>query len=88
MTPAEQLRMLLDLATEIRDSGITHLKLGDLEATFAPAQPPAPSISTGKADDDDGETSSLGDALTFGRKPGSRLPGFDPPDGFRRGDDE
>lgn len=87
MTPAEQLALLLDRAADIRAAGITHLRIGDAEAHFAPAEQPAASVSS--ATDDALDPPTLDDPTLYGLKPGAQAPGFTRPPraSAQRGDD-
>ena len=74
LTPADWLALIVAQAPALREAGVLDLMLHGVSIRLAPHEPP-PAASTARERVEE-PANALDDELTYGRRPGSGVPGF------------
>lgn len=74
LSPAAWLALLIERAPALREAGVLDLTIGAVSMRLAPHEaPPAVPDARERVDE---PANALDDELTYGRRPGSGVPGF------------
>jgi hypothetical protein len=71
---------LIAKAPELRKAGVLSLAIGDFACTLRPAAAVEHAGASTATADEVSSPEPLSDPLSYGLPPGSRIPGFDPPE--------
>jgi hypothetical protein len=74
LSPADWLALIIDRAPALREAGVLELTVYGVAMHLAPHEPPPAAPSP--RDRVEEPTNALDDELTYGRRPGSGVPGF------------
>lgn len=74
LSPALWIKLLLEQAPALREAGVLELTIGGVSMRLAPHE--APPAEAGPSDRVEEPTNALDDELTYGRRPGTGVPGF------------
>lgn len=74
LSPPAWLALIIDRAPALREAGVLDLTIDGVSMRFAPHEPP-PAVPDAR-DRVEEPTNALDDELTYGRRPGSGVPGF------------
>lgn len=74
LSPAAWLTLLVERAPALREAGVLDLSLGGMSVRLAPHEPP-PAVPEARERVEE-PANALDDELTYGRRPGSGVPGF------------
>lgn len=74
LSPAAWLTLLVDRAPALRAAGVLDLSIGGVSVRLAPHEPPPAAPDPRERVEE--PANALDDELTYGRRPGSGVPGF------------
>lgn len=74
LSPALWIKLLIEQAPALREAGVLDLTIGGVSVRLAPHEPPPATPDPRERVEE--PANALDDELTYGRRPGSGVPGF------------